>query len=75
MASQRSTPRQADERRSSGKDAEYLARVFSDIELLAAADIIKSALAEGRKHVDRAALGSVLAKLTAAHDRRKRAAR
>jgi hypothetical protein len=46
----------------------YLAQAFSDIELLVAADVIKSAISEGRKHVDLEALKGVLAKLTAAYN-------
>ena len=52
--------------------SEYLARAFSDIELLVAADVIKSAISEGRKHVDLEALRGVLAKLTAAYSWKKR---
>jgi hypothetical protein len=48
-----------------------LAQAFSDIELLVAADVIKAALAEGRKHVDPQALRSVLAKLTVAYNLKK----
>lgn len=51
---------------------EYLAQAFSDIELLVAADVIKSAISEGRKHVDLEALKGVLAKLTAAYSWKKR---
>jgi hypothetical protein len=51
----------------------YLAQAFSDIELLVAADVLKAAISEGRKHVDLEALRSVLAKLTAAYDWKKRA--
>lgn len=51
---------------------EYLARAFSDIELIVAADVIKSAIAEGRKHVDPEALRAVLAKLSAAYAWKKR---
>jgi hypothetical protein len=53
---------------------EYLAQVFSDIELLVATDVIKSAISAGRKHVDVEALRSVLAKLTAAYNWKKRGA-
>jgi hypothetical protein len=51
----------------------YLAQAFSDIELLVAADVLKAAISEGRKHLDLEALRSVLAKLTAAYDWKKRA--
>jgi hypothetical protein len=40
--------------------------------LLAAIDIIESAISEGRRHVDLEALKRVLAKLTAAHSWKKR---
>ena len=53
---------------------EYLAQAFSDIELLVAADVIKSAISERRKHVDLDALKRVLAKLTAAYNWKKRGA-
>lgn len=61
----------------SGTDAdtgEHLARAFSDIELLVAVDVIKSAISERRKHVDPDALNRVLAKLTAAYNLKKRGA-
>ncbi len=45
-----------------------LARAFSDVELPVAADVITSAISEGRKHLELEALKSVLAKLSAAHD-------
>jgi hypothetical protein len=45
---------------------------FSDIELLVAADVIESAIPESRKHLEREALKSVLAKLTAAHNWKSR---
>jgi len=72
----RRTPRRAAKRaRTSGADAgEYLAHAFSDIELLVAADAIKSAISEGRKHLDLEALKSVLAKLTAAYNWKSRRA-
>jgi hypothetical protein len=44
---------------------------FSEIELLVAIDVIRSAIAEHRKHLDHEVLRSVLAKLTAAHDRER----
>jgi hypothetical protein len=53
---------------------EYLASAFSDIELLVAIDVINSAIAEGRKHVDVEALKGVLTKLTAAYNWKKRSA-
>ena len=52
----------------------HLAQAFSDIELLVAIDVIKSAIAEGRKHVDAEALKGVLAKLTSAYNLKKRSA-
>jgi hypothetical protein len=51
---------------------EYLVQAFSDIELLVAADMIKSAISAGRKHLDLEALKGVLAKLTAAYSRKRR---
>ena len=50
----------------------YLAQAFSDIELLVAADVIKSAILEGRKHLDLEALKRVLAKLTTAYSWKRR---
>jgi hypothetical protein len=50
----------------------YLAQAFSDIELLVALDVTRSAISEGRKHVDLEALRGVLAKLTAAYDWKRR---
>ena len=46
---------------------EYLGQAFSDIELLVAADVIKQAISEGRKHLDPEALNRVLARLTMAY--------
>ena len=61
--------------RTIGKDAgEYNGQAFSDIELLAAAGVIKSAIDEGRKHVDQAALKRVHAKLMAGYNWRSQAA-
>jgi hypothetical protein len=51
---------------------QYLAQVFSDIELLVAADVIKFAISESRKHRDLEALKRVLAKLTAAYSWKRR---
>jgi hypothetical protein len=42
--------------------------------LLVAIDVIESAISEGRKHVDLEALRRVPAKLTAAHNWKKRSA-
>jgi hypothetical protein len=53
---------------------EYLARAFSEIELLVAIDVIESATSERRRHVDLEALKRVLAKLTAARNWKKRSA-
>ena len=61
----------ADNFRSDTETGEYLARAFSEIELLVAIDIIESAISEGRKHVDLEALKRVLAKLTAARNWKK----
>ena len=58
-----------------GEDTrEYVGKAFSDIELLAAADVIQAAISEGRKHVDHEALKRVLDKLTAAYKWRSQAA-
>jgi len=54
------------------ESGQYLAQAFSDIELLVAIDVVKSAISEGRKHVDVEALKSVLSKLTSAYDWKKR---
>ena len=54
-------------RRIGDDTGEYLAQAFSDIELLVAADVIKSEIAEGRKHLDPEALKRVLARLTMAY--------
>jgi hypothetical protein len=59
---------------SNTETGEYLAHAFSDIELLVAVDVIESAISEGRRHVDLGALKRVLAKLTAAHNWKKRTA-
>ena len=57
----KSTPRNARKKRSEPKKkprvigadtGEYIAKAFSDIELLIAADVIKSALSESKRHVD-----------------------
>jgi len=61
-------------RTSSAGASEYIGKAFSDIELLAAADVIKAAISEGRKHVDQQALRRVLDKLTAAYKWRSQAA-
>ena len=61
-------------RRSDDDTAACLAQVFSDIELLVAADVIKSALAEGRRHLDPEALNRVLGRLTMAYKRKSRRA-
>ena len=53
-----------------GDTSEYIRQAFSDLELLAAAGIIKSAIDEGRKHVDQRALKRVYAKLMAAYEGR-----
>ncbi len=72
MERQRTPSRAARDRTGSVHTAEYLAQAFSNIELLVAADVIKSAISEGRKHLDLEALKSVLAKLTAAHNWKSR---
>jgi uncharacterized protein (DUF2267 family) len=53
---------------------ETISRAFSDLELLAAADVIKAAISEGRKHVDQEALKRVYAKLMAAYKWRSQGA-
>jgi hypothetical protein len=61
--------------RTIGGDAgEYIGQAFSVLELQAAATVIKSAIDEGRKHVDQEALKRVFAKLTAAYNWRAQAA-
>ena len=61
--------------RTIGGDAgESIGQAFSDIELLAAAGIVKLAIDEGRKHVDQAALKRVYAKLMAAYNWRSQKA-
>ena len=67
-------PAAANHCRSDTETGECLARAFSEIELLVAIDVIESAISEGRKHVDLEALKRVLAKLTAAHNWKKRSA-
>jgi len=47
---------------------EYIAKAFSDIELLVAADVIQSALSESKRHVDVEALRRVLARLKRAYE-------
>jgi len=67
----RTQPAAANKVRSNTETGEYLARAFSEIELLVAIDVIESAISEGRRHVDLEALKRVLAKLTAAHNWKK----
>jgi len=74
MAARRTPPSAAKQSATESAAGEQLARAFSELELLAAADVIRSAIAEGRQHVDLQALRSVLAKLNAAHEWRQRAA-
>lgn len=52
--------------------SEHIREAFSDIELLASAGVIKSAIDERRKHVDQQALKRVYAKLMAAYEGRPR---
>jgi hypothetical protein len=68
----RAPPPASDKPATDADTGECLAQAFSDIELLAAADVIKSAISEGRKHVDLNALRGVLARLTAAYNSKKR---
>jgi flagellar hook-basal body complex protein FliE len=69
-------PRATNKKPRSDSDAdEYLAQAFSDIELLAAADVIRAAITQGKKHVDLEALKEVLDKLTSAYNWRKQVAR
>lgn len=56
------------------ESGQYLAQAFSDIELLVAIDVIKSAISEGRRHLDVEALKGVLSKLTSAYNWKKRSA-
>ena len=73
----KSTPRNARKKRSEPKKkprvigadtGEYIAKAFSDIELLVAADVIQSALSESKRHVDVEALRRVLARLKRAYE-------
>jgi hypothetical protein len=57
-----------------GDAVETIGQAFSDLELLAAADVIKAAISEGRKHVDQEALKRVYAKLMAAYKWRSQGA-
>jgi hypothetical protein len=68
----RSLPRAAKKTETDTDTGEYLARAFSDVELLVAADVIRSTISEGRRHVDLDALKRLLAKLTAAYNWKKR---
>jgi hypothetical protein len=68
----RNAPPAANKPGSDTDTGEYLAQAFSAIELLVAADVIKSAISGGRRHVDLEALKGVLAKLTAAYSWKKR---
>lgn len=52
-------------------DGGHFAPRFSEIEYLVAIDVIRSAIAEHRKHLDPEVLRSVLTKLTAACEQRK----
>ena len=72
MPRHRNPPPTAKKRATDSDTRKYLAQAFSDIELLVAADVIKSAISEGRKHVDLEALKRVLDKLTAAYNWKKR---
>ena len=74
MRRHRNQPAAANSSRSDIETGEYLARAFSEIELLVAIDVIESAISETRRHVDLEALKRVLAKLTAAHNWKKRTA-
>lgn len=62
-------------RASEAVTARHLAQELSEIELLVAIDVIRSAIAEHRKHLDQEVLRSVLVKLTAAYGREKGRAR
>lgn len=44
---------------------------FSEIEFLVAIDVIRSAIAEHRKHLDPEVLRSILTKLSAAYDEKR----
>jgi len=62
----RNPPPAANKRATDSDAGKYPAQAFSNIELLGAADVIKTAISEGTKHVDLEALKGVLDKLTAA---------
>jgi hypothetical protein len=70
----RTQPAGANNSKSDTETGEYLARAFSEIELLVAIDVVESAISETRRHVDLEALKRVLAKLTSAHNWKKRTA-
>ena len=74
MRRHRTQPIAASNSKSDTETGEYLARAFSGIELLVAIDVIGSAISETRRHVDLEALKRVPAKLTAAHNWKKRTA-
>ena len=49
----------------------HFAPQFSELEYLVAIDVIRSAIAEHRKHLDPEVLRSVLTKLTAAYEQKR----
>jgi hypothetical protein len=53
--------------------SEDIQQAFSDLALLAAAGVIRSAIDEGRTHVDQPALKRVYAKLMTAYESRAQA--
>jgi hypothetical protein len=65
------TPRPEATKPTGGDTSKQFALKLSEIELLVAIDVIRSAIAEHRKHLDLEVLRSVLAKLIVAYDRER----
>jgi hypothetical protein len=65
------TPRPEATKPIGGDTSKQFALKLSEIELLVAIDVIRSAIAGHRKHLDLQVLRSVLARLTAAYDRER----
>jgi len=65
------TPRPEATKPIGGDTSKQIALKLSEIELLVAIDVIRSAISEHRKHLDLEVLRSVLAKLIVAYDRER----